>query len=55
MLIAGNWKMFKGPGETHAFLDGFRAPDGVDVVVCPPYVSLAAAVSFFPWALCPDF
>jgi triosephosphate isomerase len=45
MLIAGNWKMFKGPGETTAFIDGFRAPEGVDVVLCPPYVSLAAAVA----------
>jgi triosephosphate isomerase (TIM) len=44
VLIAGNWKMFKGPGETRAFLDGFRAPDGVDVVLCPPYVSLPTAV-----------
>ena len=44
MLIAGNWKMFKGPGETLAFFDGFEAPDGVDVVLCPPFVSLAAAV-----------
>jgi triosephosphate isomerase len=44
MLIAGNWKMFKGPGETRAFLDAFSPPDGVDVVLCPPAVSLAAAV-----------
>jgi triosephosphate isomerase (TIM) len=44
VLIAGNWKMFKGPRETRAFFDAFRAPDGVDVVICPPYVSLAAAV-----------
>ena len=44
MLIAGNWKMFKGPAETRAFCDSFTPPDGVDVVVCPPYVSLAAAV-----------
>ena len=44
MLIAGNWKMFKGPHETRAFLAGFRPPDDVDVVICPPYVSLAAAV-----------
>ena len=36
--------MFKGPTETRAFLDGFRAPDGVDVVLCPPYVSLSAAL-----------
>jgi triosephosphate isomerase (TIM) len=44
VLIAGNWKMFKGPAETRVFLEAFRAPSGVDVVVCPPYVSLAAAV-----------
>ncbi len=44
MLIAGNWKMFKGPREAQAFFDGFDAPAGVDVVFCPPFVSLAAAV-----------
>ena len=43
-LIAGNWKMFKGPAETLAFFDRFEAPDGVEVVLCPPYVSLEAAV-----------
>ncbi len=43
-LVAGNWKMFKGPGETLAFFDRFEAPDGVDVVLCPPFVSLEAAV-----------
>jgi triosephosphate isomerase (TIM) len=45
MLIAGNWKMFKTPSETEAFCAAFEPPDGVDVVVCPPYVSLAAAVA----------
>ena len=44
MLVAGNWKMFKGPRETVEFLDSFEPPAGVDVVVCPPFVSLAAAV-----------
>jgi len=43
-LIAGNWKMFKGPSETLAFFDEFEAPDGVEVVLCPPFVSLEAAV-----------
>jgi triosephosphate isomerase len=43
-LIAGNWKMFKGPIDTLAFFDTFEAPAGVDVVLCPPYVSLEAAV-----------
>ena len=44
MLIAGNWKMFKGPAEARAFCAAFRPPDGVDAVLCPPFVSLAAAV-----------
>jgi triosephosphate isomerase len=44
MLVAANWKMYKGPRETHDFLAAFAPPDGVDVVICPPYVSLAAAV-----------
>jgi triosephosphate isomerase len=44
VLVAGNWKMFKGPRETAAFLDAFEPPTGVDVVVCPPFVSLATAV-----------
>ena len=46
-LIVGNWKMFKGPGEAGAFCRALRdtqLPDGVDVVVAPPYVSLAEAV-----------
>jgi triosephosphate isomerase len=44
MLIAGNWKMFKGPAEARTFFETFEAPEGVDVVFCPPYVSLGAAV-----------
>jgi triosephosphate isomerase len=46
MLIAGNWKMYKGPDETAEFCRALSERDlaGVDVVVCPPYVSLAAAV-----------
>jgi triosephosphate isomerase len=44
MLIAANWKMFKGPAETRAFLAEFTPPDGVDVVVCPTFASLTAAV-----------
>jgi triosephosphate isomerase len=43
-LIAGNWKMFKGPTETLEFFDEFDAPDEVEVVLCPPFVSLEAAV-----------
>ena len=44
MLIAGNWKMFKGPREAQEFFDGFDAPAGVDAIFCPPFVSLAKAV-----------
>jgi triosephosphate isomerase (TIM) len=44
VLVAGNWKMFKGPRETVEFLDAFAPPGGVDVVVCPAFASLAAAV-----------
>jgi triosephosphate isomerase len=44
MLIAGNWKMFKGPRETREFCDAFSPPEGVEAVLCPPYVSLATAV-----------
>jgi triosephosphate isomerase (TIM) len=45
-LIAGNWKMYKGPADTAEFCLALREQDltGVDVVVCPPYVSLAGAV-----------
>jgi triosephosphate isomerase len=45
-LIAGNWKMFKGPAETAEFCLGLRDLDvgEATVVVCPPYVSLAVAV-----------
>jgi triosephosphate isomerase len=46
MLIAGNWKMYKGPAETAEFCLGLREQqvEGVDVVVAPPFVSLAVAV-----------
>ena len=46
MLIAGNWKMYNGPADTAEFCLGLREQDfeGTDVVVCPPFVSLAVAV-----------
>jgi triosephosphate isomerase (TIM) len=44
-LIAGNWKMFKGPAETAAFAAAFEPPAGVEFVVCPPFVSLSEAVA----------
>ncbi len=54
MLIAGNWKMFKGPDEARAFFSGFEAPEGVDVVFCPPYVSLARRRRDRADDLCPE-
>lgn len=47
-LIAGNWKMNKGPRETKAFLKELvpRIKDALrerDVLVAPPFVSLTAA------------
>ena len=48
MLIAGNWKMFKGPVETAEFCVELRRHEadfaGIDVAVCPPFTSLAVAV-----------
>jgi triosephosphate isomerase (TIM) len=46
LLIAGNWKMYKGPREAGAFCRALREADlgAGDVAVCPPYVSLADAV-----------
>jgi triosephosphate isomerase (TIM) len=47
-LIAGNWKMNKTVGETKEFfaqlLPQVSEVDRVDVVVCPPFTSLGAAV-----------
>jgi triosephosphate isomerase len=36
--------MFKGPRETRAFCEQFRPPEGVEAVLCPPFVSLSAAL-----------
>jgi triosephosphate isomerase len=46
-LVAGNWKMFKGPAEAAELARALREadlPDDVDVIVCPPYVSLGETV-----------
>jgi triosephosphate isomerase (TIM) len=48
VLIAGNWKMHKGPGETAAFcaglLEALADVGDVEVVVAPTFVSVHAAV-----------
>jgi len=44
--LAANWKMHKTVAETEAFLEELlpKLPEGPEVVVCPPYPSLARAV-----------
>ena len=44
MLIAGNWKMYKGLRETREFCAAFSPPAGVEAVLCPPFGSLHVAV-----------
>jgi len=47
--MAGNWKMYKTPAETTAFFEKFRPlvekSEHCEVVICPPYTDLAAAVA----------
>lgn len=47
-LMAGNWKMYKTPVETAGFFAAFlpliRGLSDRDVLVCPPFVDLAAAL-----------
>ncbi len=46
--MAGNWKMYKTPAETHAFFQVFKpfVAESVncDIVICPPFPNLHAAV-----------
>jgi triosephosphate isomerase len=44
--VAANWKMHKTVAETESFLGELlpKLPEGPEVVVCPPYPSLARAV-----------
>jgi len=47
--MAGNWKMYKTPAETTAFFEKFRPlvekSEHCEVVICPPFTDLAAAVA----------
>jgi triosephosphate isomerase (TIM) len=49
MLIAGNWKMYKGASEAAEFCAALRDREseleGANVVVCPAYTSLHHAVA----------
>ena len=44
-MIAANWKMYKTPTEAASFakefVELFQNPDGVEVVIAPPYPALA--------------
>src|SRR5258705_7655351 len=47
-VLAGNWKMYKTAVETSAFLEDFKPlvvnASHAEIVICPPYVNLPAAV-----------
>jgi triosephosphate isomerase len=47
-LMAGNWKMYKTPAETHEFFEGFKPlvadASHCEIVICPPFPNLHAAV-----------
>jgi triosephosphate isomerase len=47
-LMAGNWKMYKTPAETHAFFEVFKprvaGATECDIVICPPFPDLHAAL-----------
>jgi triosephosphate isomerase (TIM) len=47
-LIAANWKMFKTPDETFAFMQAFlrevAGHNRDEIVICPPFVDLPTAV-----------
>ena len=46
--MAGNWKMYKTPADTAQFLQKFiplaAGASHCEIVICPPFTSLAAAV-----------
>ncbi|MGB9605073.1 MAG: triose-phosphate isomerase [Bryobacteraceae bacterium] len=47
-VMAGNWKMYKTPAETRAYFEKFlpliENVTGRQIVICPPFTNLAAAV-----------
>lgn len=50
-IIAGNWKMNKDPAESLSLIKEIKErlqklPQGVEVVLCPPYTSLVVASQF---------
>ena len=47
-ILAGNWKMYKNIAETRSFFEKFNSlvanSNHCDIVICPPFVNLQAAV-----------
>ncbi len=47
-VMAGNWKMYKTPADTRAFFEKFlpsvASSSHCEIVICPPFVNIAAAV-----------
>jgi triosephosphate isomerase len=47
-VMAGNWKMYKTAAQTRAFFEKFKplveGVGGRDIVICPPFPNLPAAV-----------
>ena len=47
-IIAANWKMYKTVSESRAFMDAFlplvNQHDRDEIVICPPFVNIAAVL-----------
>ena len=47
-IIAANWKMYKTPDESRAFMDAFlplvKGHTRDEIVICPPFVDIATVV-----------
>jgi triosephosphate isomerase (TIM) len=54
-VVAGNWKMYKTAAETAAFFEKFAVlvanASHAEIVVCAPFVNLAAAVMAVRWTV----
>src|SRR6185503_6913107 len=48
-VMAGNWKMYKTAADTTRFFEAFRdlveRSEHCEIVICPPYLSVSAAVT----------
>lgn len=53
LLIAGNWKMHKTPKETLEYAETFKGLlknetfEGIEILICPPFVDIPFAVEGF--------